>query len=217
MIQAQLFGKEFLSTVKYTPVCKKDEIWNKCVDIEQVEDTTLLQLISRGEDAALAELYDRYGRLVFSIAYRIVGHPQNAEDITLEVFARVWEKGDTYDPTRGKVSTWLTRLSRNRAIDQLRHISVRPEKESVGWSEITAVPITNSHNPEIQTVLNLQQEKVREAVSSLPDNQQEALALAYFQGMSHSEIATHLNEPLGTVKGRIRAGMKSLRLMLVDV
>ncbi len=217
MIQVQIFGEEFLSTVKYNVVCKSDGKRDVCVDIEQLEDTTLLQLISRREDTALSELYDRYGRLVYSIAYRIVSHPQSAEDITLDVFARVWEKGDTYDATKGKVSTWLTRLTRNRAIDQLRHTAVRPEKESVGWSEVTAVPITNSHNPEVQTALNLQQEKVRAAVSSLPDNQQEVLALAFFQGMTHSEIATHLNEPLGTVKGRIRAGMKSLRLMLVDV
>ena len=216
MVQTQFFGGEFLSTVKYNAVGNKDGKRDICVEIEQLEDSTLLQLISRGEDAPLSELYDRYGRLVYSIAYRVVGHPQSAEDITLEVFARVWEKGDTYDAAKGKVSTWLTRLARNRAIDHLRHTAVRPEKESVGWSEITAVPITHSHNPETQTALNLQQEKVREAVSSLPDNQQEVLALAFFQGMTHSEIATHLNEPLGTIKGRIRAGMKSLRLMLAD-
>ncbi len=217
MIHAHFFGEGILSTIKYNAVGKKDGKRDVCVEIEQLEDTALLQLISRGEDAALAELYDRYGRLVFSIAYRIVGHPQSAEDITLEVFARVWEKGDTYDPAKGKASTWLTRLARNRAIDQLRHRAVRPEKESVGWWEITAVPVTNSHNPEVQVALNQRQEKVREAVSSLPDNQQEVLALAFFQGMTHSEIAAHLNEPLGTVKGRIRAGMKSLRLMLADV
>jgi RNA polymerase sigma-70 factor (ECF subfamily) len=217
MIQALLFGEEFLSTVNYNAVGKRDGKRDLCVEIEQLEDTALLQLISRGEDAALAELYDRYGRLVFSIAYRIIGHPQSAEDITLEVFTRAWEKGNTYDPAKGKVSTWLTRLARNRAIDQLRHTAIRPENESVGWSDMTAVPVTHSHNPEVQVVLNLQQEKVREAVSSLPDNQQEVLALAFFQGMTHSEIATHLNEPLGTVKGRIRAAMKSLRLMLADV
>jgi RNA polymerase sigma-70 factor (ECF subfamily) len=186
------------------------------VDVKQVDDVALMHLISQGQDSALAELYDRYGRLVYSVTYRVVGSSQTAEETTLDVFTRAWEKGHTYDSAKSKVSTWLMRLARNRAIDQLRREGVRPEKDSIGWSEITAVPVTDSHNPEVQTALTLQQEKVRQALASLPKNQQEALSLAYFKGMSHREIAHTLEEPLGTVKGRIRTGMKALKRILIE-
>jgi RNA polymerase sigma-70 factor (ECF subfamily) len=184
------------------------------VDLKQVDDVMLLKLIDQDQNAALSELYDRYGRLVFSVAYRVVGSAQTAEEITLDVFTRAWEKGHTYDEDKSKVSTWLTRLARNRAIDHLRREGIRPEKDSIGWSEITAVPVTDSQSPEVQTALILQQEKVREVLATLPENQQKALWLAFFKGMSHQEIANYLEEPLGTVKGRIRAGMKALKSLL---
>ncbi len=187
------------------------------MDITQLDDFNLIQNISRGSEPALAELYDRYGRLVYSVAYRVVGNAQTAEEITLDVFTRTWEKVHTYDAGKSKVSTWLTRLARNRAIDVLRREQVRPEKDSIGWGEVTAVPISVSANPEVQTALSLQKEKVRNSLTSLPENQQEALALAFFKGMSHQEIAVFLGEPLGTVKGRIRAGMKALKSKLADV
>ena len=148
---------------------------------------------------------------------RIIENRQTAEEVTLDTFTRAWERANTYDSAKSKVSTWLTRLARNRSIDMLRREKVRPEKNSIGWGDVTAVPITDSQNPEVQTALTIQQEHVRDALASLPKTQQETLALAYFKGMSHSEIANHLDEPLGTVKGRIRAGMKALKEMLVDV
>ena len=212
----QLYGERFPPTVEYWAIFNANIKRDDCVDLKQVDDAMLLQLIGQGQEAALAELYDRYGRLIYSVAYRIVGSSETAEEISLHVFTRTWEKSHTYDIAKSKVSTWLTRLARNRAIDQLRREGVRPEKDSIGWTTLTAVPITDSQHPEVQTALNLQQEKVRQAVATLPENQQEALSLAYFKGMSQSEIATYLNEPLGTIKGRIRAGMIALKSILTD-
>ncbi len=212
-----MHSEENLSTVEYWAIFNPNDTRDNYVDLKQVDDIMLLPLIAQGREAALAELYDRYGRLVFSVAYRIVGSAQTAEEITLDVFTRAWEKGHTYDDTKSKVSTWLTRLARNRAIDHLRQEKIRPEKDSIEWTEITAVPVTMSQQPEVQVALTMQQETVRRALATLSENQQEALSLAYFKGMSHQEIANYLEEPLGTVKGRIRAGMKALKHILTDM
>lgn len=211
-----LLGENFPATVESPSCFAPNQGQDFAVDFTQAADAALVQHISRGQEAALAELYDRYGRLVYSVAYRVVGNSQAAEEITLDVFTRAWEKGHTYDADKSQVSTWLIRLARNRAIDVLRREQVRPEKDSVSWGEVTAVPLTDSQNPETQTALLMQREQVRRALASLPDDQQQVLALAYFGGLSHSEIAAHLDEPLGTIKGRIRAGMIKLRGLLVE-
>ncbi|MEJ2747009.1 MAG: sigma-70 family RNA polymerase sigma factor [Anaerolineae bacterium] len=171
--------------------------------------------IAHGQEAALNELYDRYCRLVLSVAYGVVHNRETAEEVTLDIFTRVWEKAGTYDAEQARVSTWLTRMARNRAIDYLRREAVRPFQHSVSWAEMPVEPILNETNdPETAVHLNLEQQRVRTAVASLPAEQQEALALAFFQGYSHSEIAQVLDQPLGTVKGRIRAGMQKLRDLL---
>ncbi|NKQ34871.1 MAG: sigma-70 family RNA polymerase sigma factor [Chloroflexi bacterium] len=208
------FGENIARQVQYRSIFKEKSNEALRVDERQLDDTVLMIQISRGSEKALAELYDRYGRLVLSVAYQVVGHRETAEDITLETFNRVWEKAHTYQPDKSKVSTWLTRLGRNRAIDILRRENIRLDKDSLRWADVTTEPVTDSHNPEIITHLTMQQERVRQAVASLPETQREVLALAYFQGLSHSEIAQTLNQPLGTVKGRIRAAMKTLRQLL---
>ncbi len=185
--------------------------------MQQLEDTALIDLIIQQDDAALDELYDRYHRLVYSIAIHVVGRPEDAEEITLDVFANVWEKADTYRSQRAKVTTWLTRIARNKAIDVLRREEVRPMKHSISWAQVSPEPAAGGNRPEPAAQLAMQKERVREAVASLPEDQQEALALAYFKGYSHSEIARELDIPLGTAKGRIRAGMQKLRALLHDV
>jgi RNA polymerase sigma-70 factor (ECF subfamily) len=161
-------------------------------------------------------LYDRYGRLVFSVAYGVVQNQETAEEVTLDIFTRAWEKAHTYDPQQAKVSTWLTRMARNLAIDRLRREKARPFHHSVSWAEVTTEPKMEGTHPETAVHLNMEQQRVRTAVASLPPAQQEALSLAYFQGYSHSEIAQALNQPLGTVKGRIRGAMQKLRDLLAD-
>ena len=183
---------------------------------QQSDDPALIERIARQDEAALGELYDRYSRLVYSVAYRVVGDHGAAEEITLDVFARVWEKASAYRPERAKVLTWISRMTRNRAIDILRREEVRPLKHSIGWAEAPSEPVADGQDPEQTAGLTLEMERVRAAMASLPSEQQEALALAYFKGYTHSEIARVLDLPLGTVKGRIRAGMQKLRQALTD-
>ncbi len=185
--------------------------------MQQLEDPALIDLIIQRDETALGELYDRYHRLVFSIALHVVGRPEDAEEITLDVFSSVWDKADSYQSELAKVSTWLTRIARNRAIDVLRREGARPMKDSLSWAQVSPTPAADSGRPEPAAHLAMQQERVREALASLPADQQEALALAYFKGYSHSEIARELDIPLGTAKGRIRSGMQKLRGLLYDV
>jgi RNA polymerase sigma-70 factor (ECF subfamily) len=185
--------------------------------MQQLEDPALIDLIIQRDETALGELYDRYHRLVFSIALHVTGRPEDAEEITLDVFTNVWERASTYQLERAKVTTWLTRIARNRAIDVLRREGVRPMKDSISWAQVSPAPADDSDRPESAAQLAIQKERVREAIASLPVDQQEALALAYFKGYSHSEIAHELDIPLGTAKGRIRSGMQKLRALLYDV
>ena len=181
-----------------------------------LDDEALIRLVARARADALSELYDRYNRLVFSLALNVVGDQATAEEVTLDVFTRVWEKAETYRADQAKVSTWLTSITCHRSIDVLRRQSARPEQRSVNWAEVSpeAMPIVNS--PEEATELALQQERVRAAIAELPPDQKQALALAYFKGYSHREIAQALDQPLGTVKTRIRLAMQKLRGMLHD-
>ena len=183
---------------------------------KQTNDSTLVQKVAQGDEAALSELYDRYARLVFSVTLNMIGNRQTAEEITLDVFTRLWQKADTYRPELAKVSTWLTRMARNRSIDILRKENVRPAGHSVTWAE-AGKAVISKEDPEAQAHLTLEMERVQTAVADLPESQREVLALAYFAGYSHREIAEKLDLPLGTVKGRIRGGMQKLRKQLVEV
>ncbi len=188
----------------------------KPAHVSQQDAPTLMVQIAQGQESALSALYDRYGRLVYSVAYGVVQNRETAEEVTLDIFTTAWEKAHTYDPQQAKVSTWLTRMARNKAIDRLRREKVRPSHHSVSWAEMPTEPAANNPHPETAVHLNLEQQRVRTAVASLPAAQKEALSLAYFQGYSHSEIAQALNQPLGTVKGRIRGAMQKLRGLLAE-
>jgi RNA polymerase sigma-70 factor (ECF subfamily) len=176
-------------------------------------DYELIQRIAGGDESALAELYDRYGRLVMGVALAVVGDRATAEEITLDIFLRVWQNAGGYDPALSKVSTWLTRLARNRAIDQLRREAARPMAHSIAFDDAAAGARAGG---DMDTVVDLalERQRVRAAVASLPADQRQALALAFFQGYTHSEIAGLLDQSLGTVKGRIRGGMARLRQLL---
>lgn len=181
------------------------------------DDVTLINLIAAANSQALNELYDRYNRLVFSIAYRIVGDRGTAAEITLDVFTHIWQRAETYRPERAKVSTWITAISRNRAIDRLRQYNIRPESNSVSW-DVVSSPSTSAvstvHELEDQVERTMQREQVRAALATLPDEQRQVLALAYFKGYTHQQIADELQQPLGTVKTRIRLAMQKLRQTL---
>jgi RNA polymerase sigma-70 factor (ECF subfamily) len=164
----------------------------------------------------LGELYERYSRLVFSLAWNLVGDQATAEEITLDVFTRIWEKAETYRPEQAKVSTWLTSIARYRSIDMLRRRGSRPEQHSVGFAELAPDIAFSADGPEEAAELAMQQQRVRAAIAALPSDQKQVLALAYFKGYSHREIAEALNQPLGTVKTRIRLAMQKLRDLLLE-
>jgi RNA polymerase sigma-70 factor (ECF subfamily) len=186
------------------------------VDHSTLDDETLIRLVAHAQADALSALYDRYNRLVFSLALNVVGDYETAEEITLDVFTRVWERARTYRAEQAKVSTWLTSITRYRAIDELRRRGARPEQHSLEWAEVAPDAMPHVNGPETAAELALQRQRVRAALAELPEEQQQVLALAYFKGYTHREIAEELEQPLGTVKTRIRLAMQKLRETLQD-
>lgn len=175
-----------------------------------------MRLIAQADAEALTALYGRYNRLVFSVALAVVGEQATAAEITLDVFVRVWQRAGTYRPDQARVSTWLIAITRHHAIDVLRRQKIRPESSSVNWDGLVAANTTISYQLEEDVALALQRQQVRAALAQLPVEQQQALILAFFKGYSHREIAAALQQPLGTVKTRIRLAMQKLRQLLVE-
>jgi len=179
-----------------------------------LEDLGYLQRIAQGDTLALSLLYDLYHRLVYSVAYQIVSEVDLAEEIVQDVFLQIWKKASTYDPAQGKVITWIVSIARHRAIDQYRRLSVRAEGHLVSWDDCCVDNPDDEEEVEPGLVHSELRQRVLHALTGLPPDQREAIALAYFRGMSQQEIATHLAQPLGTVKTRIRLGMIKLKLAL---
>lgn len=211
MARSEMIRGNSLTPLQFLPNRDGNKELAFVLTVDKLDDIALIKQVAQRNEDALGELYDRYGRLVLSVAYGIVQNSETAEEVTLDIFRRAWEKADTYDPDKAKVSTWLTRMARNRAIDRTRREKVRPFKKSVQWAEATTVLVTEKNLPEELVQLRFEKHRVRMAVQALPTDQKEALSLAFFQGYSHSEIAQLLDQPLGTVKGRIRGAMKKLR------
>lgn len=178
------------------------------------DEAFLMKQLALKQVDALGDLYNRYGRLIYSIALNSVADPAVAEEIVQDVFTQVWEKASTYDASVAKVSTWLARITRNRAIDVLRRAESHREKISVSWQDVPQNNIPQSPGLEEETELARQQELVRAALETLSANEREVLAYAYFKGYSHSAIAEVLDMPLGTVKTRIRKALQKLRILL---
>lgn len=189
-------------------------VMKRGVNYSTLDDATLIILIAHAHSEALSELYDRYNRLVFSLALNLVNDYATAEEITLDVFARIWEKAKTYRAEQAKVSTWLTSITRYRSIDILRQRNSRPEQYSISWAEVSARPLLDPNDPEEVTELSMRQERIRVAIGQLSEDQKQVLGLAYFKGYTHRQIAEALGQPLGTVKTRIRSAMQKLRQIL---
>jgi len=193
-----------------------DTALGQLVDDKKLNDETLLRLIAQAQESALGELYDRYSRLVYSMALNSVDDPALAEEITQDVFLRIWNKATTYQVEQGKVITWIASITRYRSIDMLRRLKVRPEGNRAVWAEEHDEPFESIDPIDIEEEVQLNQrsDNIREAVAALPKDQRQALTLAFFNGYTHAEIAQILNEPLGTIKTRIRLAMQKLRQTL---
>jgi RNA polymerase sigma-70 factor (ECF subfamily) len=179
-------------------------------------DEALIRLIAQSQQQALAQLYDRYNRLIFSLALAIVNDRETAEEITLDVFMRVWQKAGTYRAEQAKVSTWLTHIARHHAIDVLRRRAARLDQSALHWEDAIS-NIESSHpDPQESVELSLRRERIHAALAQLPAEQKQALFLAYFGGYTQSQIAELLAQPLGTIKTRLRLAMQKLRASLSE-
>jgi len=185
-------------------------------DYTKYDDERLIGLIAQLHVQALDQLYDRYSRLIFSLALMIVGDRSTAEEITLDVFMRVWQKAASYRADQAKVSTWLTHIARHHAIDVLRRQAARPDQSALSWDEISFDGVGHAQDPQELAEHSLRRERVRTAIARLPADQKQALMLAYFGGYTQTEIAEILKQPLGTVKTRIRLAVQKLRELLHD-
>ncbi len=179
-----------------------------------LDDESMMQLLVLKDANALAGLYDRYGRLVYSIAFASFRDQSIAEEIVQDVFTQVWKKADTYNASIARVHTWLVSITRHKVIDMLRRERAHPERNGVDLLEVSDREDFATTRPEDDAELFWRKEQVREALNTLPPNERKPLALAYFKGYSQTEIARILGLPLGTVKTRIRFAMKKLRLYL---
>jgi RNA polymerase sigma-70 factor (ECF subfamily) len=171
-------------------------------------DEDLISLVAQGDAEAFATLYDRHSRAAYSLAYRMMGERQAAEDLAQDAFLKVWRSAAGYRADRGSVRTWLLSIVHNRGIDQLRSLASRRRTQE---KMEASAPKSQPSEAFAESWRNSQREQVREALKTLPKEQLKILELAYFSGYTHVEIAELLDVPLGTVKGRMRLGLKKIR------
>jgi len=179
--------------------------------VEPVPERRMLERMAAGDGDALRELYDIHARAVYSLAVRILRSQSDAEDIVQEVFVQAWRQATRYDASRGTVAGWLLMQAKSRSIDRLRARRARPEQSEEAR---VAEPVDAGDAADIQIVRSEQAARVRQALDELPALQKTALELAYYEGLTHVEIAEQLEQPLGTVKTRIRQGLLKLRQAL---
>ena len=173
-----------------------------------VDDTPLLQALQRGEQDAVALLYDRYAGIAYGLALRITGNATTAEDVVQEAFVSLWKQAPRFDPERGQVRSWLLTMVHHKAVDAVRRQTARPERALPEGAEEF---MEASGRPDELAEMMLDAEAVREAVRQVPDDQRRVIEMAYFRGMTHVEIAQETGVPLGTVKSRLRIGLEKMR------
>jgi RNA polymerase sigma-70 factor (ECF subfamily) len=185
-------------------------------DLQLLADEDLMPLVERKDPRAFEIVYDRHGGAAFSLAYRMVGNRTAAEDITQEAFLSLWRSGARYDRARGSVRTWLLGIVRNRAIDLLRREVMQAPAISFN-DEISADKRPSSPvETDVEALRREAAREVRGVLRELPGDQMRVIELAYFGGLTHSQIADMLGMPLGTVKGRMRLGMEKIRTRLAE-
>jgi RNA polymerase sigma-70 factor (ECF subfamily) len=180
--------------------------------LTQLRDEELLALTAQGDPQALAAIYDRYGRLVFSIALHVTDDRLSAEEVTQDVFQIVWRQAGTFRTAAGSLGAWITGITRHRAIDEIRSKRYKSRRRDLWIDNVPVAQLREREGFEQQAVLRTE---VRTAVAGLPADNRRAIELAYFGGLTGPEIAASLGIPLGTVKTRLRLGLVRLRTALL--
>lgn len=177
-------------------------------------DLESIASIARGDRLALAALYDRHSRLVYSLAFRILRDTGDAEEVVQDVFTQVWRQSARYDPSRGNLAAWLATLTRSRAIDRLRRRHARPD--AIGEPVDAGSVVDPAERADDQLLSSSRAATVRAAMDELPFVQRTAIELAFFEGLTYVEVAQRLETPIGTIKTRIRQGLLTLRDRLAE-
>ena len=172
-------------------------------------------LVADHDADAFEVVYDRHGSAAFSLAYRTTGQQSLAEEVVQDAFMTVWRMGLRYRPERGSLRSWLLSIVHNRAIDALRRVAVHDRRRE--FAELEDVGQEAAERTDVEAMHRMEGQAVREALAALPPEQLRVIELAYFGGFTHTEIASMLDLPLGTVKGRMRLGLEKLRLLLEGV
>jgi RNA polymerase sigma-70 factor (ECF subfamily) len=181
-------------------------------DLRSLADEDLMQLVQRGDPRAFELVYDRHSGAAFSLAYRMVGRGNVAEDVVQEAFLSIWRSGARYERARGSVRTWVLGIVHHRAIDQLRRSSVHDKRRAS--DEGLEERLESGERTDTEVARREEAASIRSAMDTLPADQSHVIELAYFGGFTHTEIAGILEAPVGTVKGRMRLGLEKLRNQL---
>jgi RNA polymerase sigma-70 factor, ECF subfamily len=176
-------------------------------------DRALIARAADGDQQAIAALYDRYGATLYAVAYRVLGERADAEDVLIEVFAQAWREASRFEASHGSVAGWLTMIARSRALDLVRARARRERITAKATRQSTDAPAMGNRpvNPSDSYEMTERRRQVTAALEALSPPQRQAIELAFFEGLSQSEIAERLAEPLGTIKTRVRLGMQKLR------
>lgn len=185
--------------------------------VEQLSDEVLINAIAGGAVWAMEPLYQRYSRILYSLAYRMVADHQIAEDLLQDAFLAVWRRATSYSPQSGAVRSWLVSIMHHRTIDYLRGVRRRSVLKQATWEEVEHDERTAFPDAWDEAWQNVQSAQVREALMKLPTEQRMVIELAYFQGWTHSEIAEGCQIPLGTVKARMRLGLTRMKRVLDEM
>jgi RNA polymerase sigma-70 factor (ECF subfamily) len=177
-------------------------------------DAELVGRVAHGDESALGQLYDRFGAVLYAVAFRVVGQRADAEEVVMEAFAQAWREAGRFDTGRGSVAAWLTVMARSRALDRVRSQARRERITNTAAREAPETAPAMSGGFQAPGTALLDEERARAvstALAALSPPQRQAIELAYYEGLSQSEIAERLREPLGTIKTRVRLGMQKLR------
>jgi RNA polymerase sigma-70 factor (ECF subfamily) len=181
-------------------------------DLRSLADEDVMQLVRRGDARAFEVIYERHSSAAFSLAYRMMGTRAGAEDVTQDAFLSLWRSGARYDRARGSVRTWVLGIVHHRAIDALRRATVHDRRRA--GDEGIEERFEARERTDVEAARREEAGTVRSALSSLPADQSQVIELAYFGGFTHTEIADMLDAPVGTVKGRMRLGLKKMKAQL---